>query len=91
MNIEINIYKVLKKNLKNVSEKKTVDSLPKDTAEIETGMAEKTSFGTRQKLGFVWRNRKKISQIINANLYLPFFLLIILWFRITTQYTLHTA
>jgi hypothetical protein len=27
----------------------------------------------------VWRNRKKISQIINAYLYLPFFLLIILW------------
>jgi hypothetical protein len=31
------------------------------------------------KLGLVWRNRKKISQIINAYLYLPFFLLIILW------------
>jgi hypothetical protein len=27
----------------------------------------------------VWRNRKKISQIINAYLYLLFFLLIILW------------
>jgi hypothetical protein len=33
----------------------------------------------RQKLCLVWRNRKKISQIINAYLYLPFFLLIILW------------
>ncbi len=33
----------------------------------------------RQKLGLVWRNRKKISQFINAYLYLPFFLLIILW------------
>jgi hypothetical protein len=32
---------------------------PKDIAEIETGMAEKS-------LGLVWRNRKKISQIINA-------------------------
>jgi hypothetical protein len=30
------------------------------------------------KLGLGWRNRKKISQIINAYLYLPFFLLIIL-------------
>ncbi len=29
------------------------------------------------KLGLVWRNRKKISQIINAYLYLPFFLLIV--------------
>ncbi len=42
-------------------------------------MAEKSSLGTRQtdgkKLGLVWRNRKKISQIINAYLYLPFFLL----------------
>ncbi len=33
----------------------------------------------RGKLGLVWRNRKKISQIINDYLYLPFFLLIILW------------
>jgi hypothetical protein len=47
-------------------------------------MAEKSSPGTRQtdgKLGLVWKNRKKISQIINAYLaylYLPFFLLIIL-------------
>jgi hypothetical protein len=30
------------------------------------------------KLGLVWRNRKKISQIINDYLCLPFFLLIIL-------------
>jgi hypothetical protein len=30
-----------------------------------------------EKLGLVWRNRKKISQIINAYLYLPFFILII--------------
>jgi hypothetical protein len=33
----------------------------------------------QQKLGLVRRNRKKISQIINAYLYLPFFLLTILW------------
>jgi hypothetical protein len=32
-----------------------------------------------EKLGLVWRNRKKSSQIINDYLYLPFFLLIILW------------
>ncbi len=31
-----------------------------------------------QKLGWVWRNRKKISQIIKDYIYLPFFLLIIL-------------
>jgi hypothetical protein len=33
-----------------------------------------------EKLDLVWRNRKKISQIINDYLCLPFFLLIILWF-----------
>ncbi len=41
--------------------------LVKETAEIETGMAEKSSWyqaNIRQKLGLVWRNRKKISQII---------------------------
>jgi hypothetical protein len=35
-----------------------------------------------EKLGFVWRrknNRNKITLIINDYLYLPFFLLIILW------------
>jgi hypothetical protein len=32
-----------------------------------------------EQLGLVWRNRKKISQIINDYLYLPFFLLLILW------------
>jgi hypothetical protein len=32
----------------------------------------------RQKLGLVWINRKKISQILNAYLFLPFFRLIIL-------------
>ncbi len=34
-----------------------------------------------KKLGLVWRNRKKISQIINDYLCLPFFLLIILCSR----------
>jgi hypothetical protein len=54
----------------------------KETAEIETGMAEKSSWdqaNKRQKLGLVWRYRKNISQIIKNYVYLPFFLLIILW------------
>jgi hypothetical protein len=54
----------------------------KETAEIETGMAEKSSWdqaNTWQKLGLVSRNRKKISQIIKDYFYLPFFILIILW------------
>jgi hypothetical protein len=45
-------------------------------------MAEKPSWdqaNKRQKLGVVWRNRKKISQIIKDYFYLPFFLLIILY------------
>jgi hypothetical protein len=49
--------------------------------DFETGMAEKSSrdqANRRQKLGLVWRNRKKISQIIKDYFYLPFFLLIIL-------------
>jgi hypothetical protein len=49
---------------------------------METGMAEKFMWdqaNIRQKLGLVWRNRKKISQIIKGYFYLPFFLLIILW------------
>jgi hypothetical protein len=33
-----------------------------------------------QKPGLVWRNRKKISQIIKDYFYLPFFPLTILWF-----------
>jgi hypothetical protein len=47
-------------------------------------MAEKSSWdqaNIRQKLGLVWRNRKKISQIIKDYFYLPFLLLIILWER----------
>jgi hypothetical protein len=44
-------------------------------------MAEKSSWdqaNRRQRLGLVWRNRKKISQIIKDYFYLPFFLLLIL-------------
>jgi hypothetical protein len=49
---------------------------------METGMAEKSSWdqaNIRQKLALVWRNGKKLSQIIKDYFYLPFFLLIILW------------
>jgi hypothetical protein len=54
-------------------------------------MVEKSSWdqATRwQKLGLVWRNRKKISQIINDYLYLPFFLLIVLRFMVSTNHSL---
>jgi hypothetical protein len=54
----------------------------KENAEIETGIAEKSSgdqANIRQKLCLVWRNKKKISQIIKYYFYLPFFLFIILW------------
>jgi hypothetical protein len=59
-----------------------IDNLFKETAEIETGMAVKSSWdqaNRRQKLGLVWRIRKKISQIIKDYFYLLFYLLIILW------------
>ncbi len=56
----------------------------KETVEIEIGMAEKSSLDQAnilQKLGLVWRNRKKSSQIIKAYFYLPFLLLVILWIQ----------
>ncbi len=78
-----NIFTVFEKVLKNVSERRLpieqplnlknmqVDSLREDTAEIETGMAEKSSPGTRQTDGknLIWfgeRERKfaKLSMII---------------------------
>ncbi len=63
--MKVNIFTVLKKDWKNVPERSCpfsnlkidkVDSLPKDTADIETGMAEKSSFRTRQTDGknLVW-------------------------------------
>jgi hypothetical protein len=58
-----------------------INNLLKETAVIETRMAGKSSLdqaNRRQKLGLVWRIRKKISQIIKDYFYLPFFLLIIL-------------
>jgi hypothetical protein len=54
--------------------------LVKETAEIETGMAEKSSWdqaNIRHKLGLVWRNGKKMSQIIKDYFYLNVLLLII--------------
>jgi hypothetical protein len=49
---------------------------------METGMAEKAGWDQakrRQKLGLIWRNKKKISQIIKDYFYLLFFHLIIFW------------
>ncbi len=46
--------------------------LVKETAEIETGMTEKSSWdqaNIRQKLGLVWKSRKKISHIIKDYFY----------------------
>ncbi len=50
-----------------------VVNLLKETAEIETGMAEKSSWdqaNTWQKHDLMWRNRKTNSQIIQAYIYL---------------------
>ncbi len=44
--------------------------LVKETAEVETGMAERSSWdqaNIRRKLGLVWRNRKKISQMTKTS------------------------
>ncbi len=40
--------------LKSKKYRSTVNSLPKDTAEVETGMGEKSSPGTRQTDGKNW-------------------------------------
>jgi hypothetical protein len=59
-----------------------VCTLVKETAEIEIGMAEKSSWdqaNIRQKLCLVGEIERKISQIIKDYFYLPLFLLIILW------------
>ncbi len=78
MNLEINIYCTWKgfeqccreetahlATLKSKSIK--VVNLLKENADFETGMAEESSWdqaNRRQKHGLVWRNKKKISQII---------------------------
>ncbi len=81
MNLEINIFTWKEFEFCNLKSKSIeVVNLLKETAEIDTGMAEKFSWdqaNRRQKHGLVWRNRKKISQIIEYFFYLPFFLLII--------------
>jgi hypothetical protein len=54
-------------------------------------MAEKSSgdqANIQQKLGLVWRNRKKISQLIKDYFFLPFFLLIIFWTITAKRYSL---
>jgi hypothetical protein len=74
---------LLEKDLNNVLKTflKRLQKLKQEPAENETGMAEKSRWdqaNRRQKPGLVWRNRKKISQIIEDYFYSPFFLLIIL-------------
>jgi hypothetical protein len=51
------------------------------TGSEETGTAEMSSWEQTdgKNWGLVWRNRKKIIQIIKDYFHLPFFLLIILW------------
>ncbi len=63
------------------AKRRYVNNLVKDNAEIATEVAEKASWDQangQQKLGLVWRNEKKISQIINDYICLPFFLFLIL-------------
>ncbi len=71
--------KTLLATLKSPSSK--VDNLQK-TPQKQNPKKQNSPAGTRQiegkKPGLVWRNRKKISQIVNDYLYIPLFLLIIL-------------
>jgi hypothetical protein len=49
-----------------MSKSKYVYNLLKETGDIETGMAEKSSWNQanrQQKVGLVWRNRKKVAKI----------------------------
>jgi hypothetical protein len=91
MNLEINIFTLkgfeqcVREKIAHLATRKSkslqVVNLLEETAEIETGMAEKSSWdqaNRHQKHGLVWRNRKKTSQIIKEYLYLPYLLLIIL-------------
>ncbi len=72
---------LLEKDLNNVliTCLKRLQKLKQETAENETGMAEKSRWGPGKQTAKTWRNRKKISQIIKDYFYLPFFFLIILW------------
>jgi hypothetical protein len=72
---------LLEKDLNNVlvTFLKRLQKLKQEAVENETGMAEKSRWdqaNRRQKPGLVWRNREKISNIIQDYYYLPFFLLI---------------
>jgi hypothetical protein len=91
MNTEINILTVFEKDLKIASERNcpfsNLKKVYKLTAFLQTLQRLKQEWqkspasdqaNRRQKLDLVWGNRKKISQIINAYLYIPGFLLIIL-------------
>ncbi len=76
MNIEINILTLLKKDLKNVSERNcpfnNLDSLPKDTAEIETGMAVKSSLGLGPGKQTVWFGEieRKLATVLPLNYFM---------------------
>jgi len=75
---------LLEKDLNNVliTFLKGLQKFGQETAEKEIEMAEKSRWdqaNRRKKPGLVWRNKKKIRQIIKDYFYLPFFLLIILW------------
>ncbi len=71
MNIEINIFTVLEKDLKNVSERScsfsnvkilksiSVDSLPKDTAEIDAGITESPALGPGKQMAKTWFGLEK--------------------------------
>ncbi len=94
MNLEINIstWKGFEETVHLATLKSKsihVVNLLKESAEIETGMAEKYRWdqANRQKHGLVWRNRI-ISQIIRDYFYLPFFLLLILWCRLTVPHSI---
>jgi hypothetical protein len=92
MNIEINIYSIRKRfeecvreetvHLATLKSKKIykliafLKTLQRLEQELQVSPAlDQANRG--QKLGLVWRNRKKFSQMINAYLYITF--LIILW------------
>ena len=65
---------------------------PSDTAQTESEIAEMPSWDQAnrgKKLGLIWRNKRKISQTINDYLFLPFFLLIILWGDLRHAHLLH--
>jgi hypothetical protein len=85
MNIEINIFTVLEKNLKYVLERKlsaTLKSFLKTLQRLKQEWQKSPALGPGKQTTKTWFGleiKKENYQIINAYLYLPFFLLIILW------------